>query len=669
MVTIDPEIGMFRWSQPGVRSIEMGAIRAEAWTMMLGSIASRAARPARATAPLAYVAALLLALLAAASPGAAPVMAQTPAFECPDATTITWNRDAGSDFWINPSNWDLDRVPAAGDHVCLPDLSGTTIVYNGLTTTIASLSSDENLTISGGSLSLAGDLLSRKDLTLTNGTFTVAGLESTIGGKVTLSGGTLNHAATLGVSGKFTWSGGFKEGNGTLLARGGLSLDGGGQKELRAGTVTNAGAGTLGAGTVFIHRGATLLNAAGATLEITANQGLFPLGSGTAEATFRNEGTLVKKAGATVGTTSVSVRFDNAGTVVINSGAGTLNAGRLILSGGGSSAGDFTVETGATLELTGTTQTLNGGLLGTGEVISRSTVTFTKALTFPGVLTISSGTTTLGAASTIGKELRLSGGTLNLAAALAVPGEFIWSGGAKAGAGALTAGQATSGGLTLDGGGQKELVAGTVTNGGSGTLGAGTVFIHRGATLLNAAGATLEVTADQALFPLGNAAAEAAFRNEGRLVKEAVVKVPNVPAGTTTVLVRFDNAGTVVIDAGTDTLNAGRLTLNGGGSSVPTGTGTKSAPIHSFAVAEGATLQFGGIHTLDGGLVDTGNVVSGAGNVVFSSGRADVNGMFDVDGTVTVSGGTVIFAKALDLLRCGHGREWDRHPRRRLDVR
>ena len=163
--------------------------------MMLGSIASRAARPARATAPLAYLAALLIALLAAAGLGAAPAVAQT-AFECPTATTITWTRGAGTDLWQTAGNWDANRVPATADHVCVPDLSGTAVI-TPLTTTIASLTSDENLTVSGGSLSLTG--------------------ASTFSGALRLSGGTLSHAATLTVPGEFLWSGGTK-GGGVLTA-------------------------------------------------------------------------------------------------------------------------------------------------------------------------------------------------------------------------------------------------------------------------------------------------------------------------------------------------------------------------------------------------------------------------------------------------------------------
>ncbi len=255
---------------------------------------------------------------------------------------------------------------------------------------------------------------------------------------------------------------------------------------------------------------------------------LFPLGNAAAEATFRNEGRLVKTAGTGTGATSISVAFHNAGAVEVN-------AGRLALSGGGISAGNFTVGAGTTLELTGGAQTLNGGLLGTGEVISRSTVTFTKALNFPGVVTIPSGTATIGAASTIGEELRLSGGTLKLESDLEVTRRFNWTGGIKDGGGTLLA----RGGLILDGGGQKELRAGTVANGGSGTLGAGIIFIHRGATLANAAGARLIVVGAPSFGTLGSGPGEASFRNEGTLTR-----ADGSPTGILSIPVPFTQTAT-----------------------------------------------------------------------------------------------------------------------------
>ena len=129
-----------------------------------------------------------------------------------------------------------------------------------------------------------------------------------------LSGGTLKLESDLEVTRRFNWTGGMKDGGGTLLARGGLILDGGGQKELRAGTVANGGSGTLGAGIIFIHRGATLANAAGARLIVVGAPSFGTLGSGPGEASFRNEGTLTRADGSPTGILSIPVPFTQTAT-------------------------------------------------------------------------------------------------------------------------------------------------------------------------------------------------------------------------------------------------------------------------------------------------------------------------------------------------------------------
>ena len=85
--------------------------------------------------------------------------------------------------------------------------------------------------------------------------------------------------------------------------------------------------------------------------------------------------------------------------------------------------------------------------------------------------------------------------------------------------------------------------------------------------------------------------------------------------------VAFNNVGTVNVDSGL-------LNLSGGGTS----TGGV------FDVDAGATLYFGGSHTLD-----TSSSLSGAGDVEFFSGTTAIDGAYNVTGTTTVSGGTANF--------------------------
>ena len=99
---------------------------------------------------------------------------------------------AEPDSWHTDSNWHANRVPQAGDHVCIPDVADTNgITFSTGTTSIASLESAEPLTLSGGTLELTS---------------------TTQGSKVnrlTLSGGTLRGAGSLTIpaGGSASWTG------------------------------------------------------------------------------------------------------------------------------------------------------------------------------------------------------------------------------------------------------------------------------------------------------------------------------------------------------------------------------------------------------------------------------------------------------------------------------
>jgi hypothetical protein len=111
--------------------------------------------------------------------GTDPASAQTA---CSNSPTITWvgNSSTEPDSWHTASNWDLNRVPQAGDHVCIPDVADTDgITFSTGTTSIASLESTEHLTVSAGTLEL---------------TSTTQGSKTS---KLTLSGGTLSGAGNL----------------------------------------------------------------------------------------------------------------------------------------------------------------------------------------------------------------------------------------------------------------------------------------------------------------------------------------------------------------------------------------------------------------------------------------------------------------------------------------
>jgi hypothetical protein len=109
-------------------------------------------------------------------------------------STVDWKNPAGGD-WDVPANWSTGQVPGASDDVVI-DLAGITVTHSSTASdSIHSLTSQDALTISGGSLSVASN--------------------SVIGNNLGLLGATLTGAGTITVTGMLTWSGGTMGGTGT----------------------------------------------------------------------------------------------------------------------------------------------------------------------------------------------------------------------------------------------------------------------------------------------------------------------------------------------------------------------------------------------------------------------------------------------------------------------
>ncbi|MDZ4804869.1 MAG: FlgD immunoglobulin-like domain containing protein [Candidatus Eisenbacteria bacterium] len=91
------------------------------------------------------------------------------------AVTITWVGSVDNS-WHTAGNWDLNRVPGAGDDVVLPNIAETpSVAFAGGTTVINSLVTSEVLSFNGGILSIAATSSSSNSLTLNGGTLTGAG--------------------------------------------------------------------------------------------------------------------------------------------------------------------------------------------------------------------------------------------------------------------------------------------------------------------------------------------------------------------------------------------------------------------------------------------------------------------------------------------------------------
>ena len=78
--------------------------------------------------------------------------------------TVTWTGAAGTAFWHDTSNWlddaNVVRPPAAGDDVVIPDVGqvgpDVTVVFDSGTAAVRSVTSAENFTLSGGTVTVTG---------------------------------------------------------------------------------------------------------------------------------------------------------------------------------------------------------------------------------------------------------------------------------------------------------------------------------------------------------------------------------------------------------------------------------------------------------------------------------------------------------------------------------
>jgi hypothetical protein len=358
----------------------------------------------------------------------------------------------------------------------------------------------------------------------------------------------------------------------------------------------------LGGGSLVGQNGATVSNRAGAAFFALGDTTFDALASG---ATFTNAGTFRKSGGS--GTTTFRTRFNNSGTVEVQTGT-------MSLTGGGVSTGAFLVPAGATLNFGGGIQTLTatsavsgGGTVSfTGPQFALTTVAGTYNVT--GTTLVSGNGTADFARNGTTSGLVLSGGTLTGVADVTVTGLLTWTVGTMSGPGRTLA----NGGIRISSGDSKSLESRNLANAGTAVVTDGFRAVS-GAAFNNLPGATFDVQANVtiagSMFGL-----PAAFNNAGTFLR-------STGPGTATVGVPFNNSGTVQVQVG-------RLDL-AGSAGVSSGT---------FTVAAGTTLGLG-VQTL----MATSRV-TGAGNVESLPGLVNVYGTYDVSGATLLTSGGINFA-------------------------
>jgi RHS repeat-associated protein len=324
-------------------------------------------------------------------------------------STVFWTNEGDHSSWSDINNWRVgDRVagahalPGAADDATI-DTAGGAILYTSAVPaanqSINSINSVRDISVNGGSLTVAAASQINALLTINGGTTVNFNAAITLGSVTLNSGGTLGGTADVTV-GNFNWTGGLVAGGAgvrlIIPGSGGVaSLNTGGHYLQRV--LENDGAAAWTAGDLIFQSGGVLNN--NGTLGVSVGTGGTLTGQvqGGSSA-VNNAGTLNKDgAGAlTFNISSGTLPFGNTGTV-------NLNAGTLNFSAGGTSSGVVQVASG-TLNLS-------------------SAFTFTGSATLasqPGSLVVMSsdlgGTTTNADLFSPQGTVRFSGGTRQLEA-------------------------------------------------------------------------------------------------------------------------------------------------------------------------------------------------------------------------------------------------------------
>lgn len=237
-------------------------------------------------------------------------------------SAVAWTGAGDGANWTDPDNWDTHALPGPSDDVTINVAGNPTIQVASGTESVKSLTSGDDLAITGGTLLLAS---------------------SSRMASLTLASGELGGSGDLMITGSLTWTGGTMDGSGkTTLAAGasGSFTYAPLAREFdNAGAVTLITPGSLGGvnNVNTVPAGWVFNNLAGATFTMGDGTDLLANNRGLAGVTpqpgaFNNSGTLnVAGAGRTV-VADTDVSLNNTGTVDVASGTLELDGGGLLLN-------------------------------------------------------------------------------------------------------------------------------------------------------------------------------------------------------------------------------------------------------------------------------------------------------------------------------------------------
>jgi hypothetical protein len=225
-------------------------------------------------------------------------------------STIRWDGGGGDSSWHNPLNWAGDVLPGPNDDVII-DTPGTVTHTQNVTTTVRSIFSTDPIVLSGGTISVA--------------------VEWRQAAALTINGGAVAGAGNLILNAAGNWTSGTASGTGKIQILPGRSLTIGGDVTLSRAVVNNG---------VLIWQSGNIAGDGGAILNLSDHaMYLRSPGSFTqtgAASSLTNQGLLVRD-GTSDTTTTIAVTFNNhpgaivAGQIIV--GTVDVASGTLAITG------------------------------------------------------------------------------------------------------------------------------------------------------------------------------------------------------------------------------------------------------------------------------------------------------------------------------------------------
>jgi hypothetical protein len=452
------------------------------------------------------------------------------------------------------------------------------------------------LGFSGGTHDLSGATFNNSGNIDFDGATVIFNSSKTIPGKVNFSLGTLSGTSTVTLTGSFNWTGGTMSGNGTTVIQGSwnfiygdLILDG---HTLTTMASTTFSSSTSSSSTHLYGRNDAIFNNQTGSTVTLSGPTYFINDDGSAPA-INNYGTInvQPQTGCPI---DIEFAMNNIGTVQVY-GTGTV----MTLSGGGTSTGTFTVNSGTTLGFTGGTHNLSGA-------------TFNNS----GTINFGGATVSFNSSKTINGQVNFSRGTLTGASTETFTGPFNWTGGTMSGNGTtvLQGPNSIYGDLILDGR--------TLTNTGTTTFSPyfqisflnTHLYGRKGAILNNQTGATINL--EGPTYFINDDGTAPTINNSGMFDARPISIVSPIDVDFV-----MNNTGTLEVSY-TGTV----MSLLGGGTS----TGT-------FIVNSSSTLGFtGGTHNLIGAtFTNSGTINFDGATVLFNSPTIIPGKVNFIQGTLT----------------------------------